>query len=143
MVGSWAHVLQRFKDAEPPHLGIIFQRAGYQMQHAVAVWSLAAAEMTRADPAPASHLDEATAWEWLWLSAYPGKALNWTRWAELAGLHPERHVAVLERSMELRLIYPDGGVHKLAIAWLRQLTADGFQRGSKESKSRETPPPTK
>lgn len=128
MLGSWTEVLQRFKDAEPRYLGIVFQRAGYQMQHAVAVWSIAAAEMPRvADPPEASHLDEAAAWEWLWLSAYPGKALDWTRWAELAGLHPERHVAVLERAMELRLIYPDGGVNQLAVAWLRQLTAEGFQ----------------
>ncbi len=142
-MGSWSEILQQFKDAEPPHLGIIFQRGGYPMQHAVAVWSIAAAEMVRVkDPPPASHLNTAAAWEWLWLSAYPEKTLNWTRWAEVAGLHPERHLAVLERAMELRLIYPDGGVHKLALAWLSQLTAEGFQRGSKGSKSRETTPPT-
>lgn len=144
VIGSWSEILQQFKELEQSHIGIVFQRAGYQMQHAVAVWSLAVAEMARVgEPAPASHLDEAAAWEWLWLSAYPGNVLNWTRWAELAGLHPSRHLAVLERVLELRLVYPDGEVHRLALAWLNELTAKGFGRGGKESKSRATPPPAK
>jgi len=127
VTGSWHEVLEYFQEKEMPHTGLIFQRGGHRLVSLVAVWPLAAEAMHREPaPAPVSHYDDAGAWEWLWLSAYPEDTLNYVAWAELADQHPSRHLAVMERAMELRLIYPDGTLHKLANAWLNTLTAQGF-----------------
>lgn len=113
-MSSFGEVLSSFKSKEEPE-SIVPLVEDEDLRNGLVAWK--SVVITYNSPGDCDLKDEASQWNWLWKYVQ----FDQTSFGTVAGVRGQDVGKLLERLIGLRLIYPDGTIHKQAKSYLQTI----------------------
>jgi hypothetical protein len=117
-MSSFGEILADFKKSEEPD-SIVPLIDGPSLRNGLVAWKSVAITYKAAEECPYT-----AKWNWLWTRV----EYDTTRFGVIAGVRVQDASVLLQRLIGLRLVYPDGTIHKFGKQYLQSLIFDKLKK---------------